>query len=285
MKKAKRSKLSRVEIKGNMPLRGVWRYFELNPNQRLLVENVKELVLLRAPEARDDILATVKAFPRLVSLQAEYDDACYRAASRINLSFTISAALLRLADTLETLSLTTAPTSYGFWINLKDYPPSLTSLNQMAKLKDLTMASIWIFVRQDPGNALQLPHILPSILVRLRLIDYWGTMGTKEFPDLYPEFPNSWNAAELYCNVLMTLGGDCSPHLPDLTEVTLVSKHFCEEEAHNRGGDDSQGHLVEISKTTQSKLRGFLRDLGIRFKLEMTVKSTAATRADWARIG
>lgn len=282
-------KLSRVEIKGNMLLRGVWQYFELNPNRKLVAENVKELVVLRALEARDDMLDTVRLFPRLVSLQAEYDDASYRPVPRINLSFTISSALLRLADTLETLSLTTAPTSYGFWINLKDHPPSMTSLDQMGKLKDLTTESIWLFGRQDPGIALHLPHLLPSTLVRLRLIDYWGTMGTNEYyPDFYPEFPNGWTTAEFYCNVLMTIGGDNSPHLPDLREVTLVSKRLCEEEeaqARDSGGHNGQVDLAENSEASLSKLRRLFRDLGIQFKLEMPVKSTAATEADWARIG
>jgi hypothetical protein len=284
-------RLRRVKIKGNIVYRVIWPLFEQNPNSRLLADIVKELVLLHTEGPRDDILATVMAFPRLVSLQAKYNNASYMANRRItsSLPFTISSALLRLADTLETLYLTTGPTSYGHWSYIENYPPTLTSLHQMGKLKDRTTESMWLFGRQEINIALQLPYLLPPSLVHFRLINYWGTTHTTP-PDFHqgtlkyhPDFPNGWTTAEFYCNVLMTLIGENSPSLPDLREVTLVSKQLCEElQANDSRGDQARSGSIE---KPLPKLRESLRIVGIQFNLEMQMESTAAARFDWARIG
>jgi hypothetical protein len=287
-------RLRRVETKGGILHRGIWALFKQNPKCRLLADNVKELVLLRTQGPRDDMSATVMAFPKLVSLQAEYDDGSYVVSPSIasNLPFTISSALLRLAETLETLSLTTGPTSYGHWSYIENYPPSLTSLHQMGNLKDLTTESMWLFGRQDVSIALRLPYLLPPTLVNFRLIDYWGT--THNTPHIHhpynlryhPEFPNHWNTAEFYCNVLMTLVGENMPPLPDLREATLVSKQLCEElQAEDSRGDQGQADPTVRPEEPLTKLRASLHAVGIQLNVEMPVKSTAAARFDWARIG
>ena len=287
-------RLRRVETKGGILHRGIWTLFKQNPKCRLLADNVKELVLLRTQGPRDDMLAMVMAFPKLVSLQAEYDDGSYVVSPRItsSLPFTISSALLRLAETLETLSLTTGPTSYGHWSYIENYPPSLTSLHQMGNLKDLTTESMWLFGRQDVSITLRLPYLLPPTLVNFRLIDYWGTTHNTphiHHPDnlkYHPEFPNQWNTAEFYCNVLMTLVGENMPPLPDLREVTLVSKQLCEElQAEDSRGDQGQADLTGSPEEPLSKLRASLHAVGIKISVEMPVKSTAAALFDWARIG
>lgn len=283
--------LRRIELKGNLALRDIWDYFMWDEYHMLLTDDVKELVLLRAGCALDDMLSTVMLFPRLVSLQAEYNDPSYRLDPHVNLTFTISSALLRLADTLETLSLTTGPESYGHWGYVEDYPPSLTTLHQMVKVTDLTTESIWLFGREGVSIALQLPHLLPPKLVRLRLIDYWGTSYDTP-PEYLPEslkyhpvFPNQWSTAEFYSSILMTLLGDTSPPFPDLREVTLVSKHLCEElQAGDSQGERDQTHLTSTAEHL-SKLCASFQISGIQFNLEMPVESEAATRADWARIG
>lgn len=170
-------RLRRVEIKGNLDHRGIWPWFTRYSNSRLVADNVKELIPMRKQGPRDEIMATIMMFPKLVSLQAEYDDASYMFSEQISptLPFTISSALLRLTNTLETLFLTTGPTSYGHWKYIEDYPPSLTSLHQMGKLKDLTTESMWLFGRQSISIALQLLCLLLPRLVCFRLIDYWGT--------------------------------------------------------------------------------------------------------------
>lgn len=283
--------LRRIEVKGSLALRDIWDYFMWDEYHMLLTDDVKELVLLRAGCALDDMLSTVMLFPRLVSLHAEYNDPSYRLHPHVNLTFTISSALLRLAETLETLSLTTGPGSYGHWANVEDYPPSLTTLHKMGKIKDLTTESIWLFGREGGSVAFQLPHLLPPNLVRFRLIDYWGTsheMPPEYLPEslkYHPAFPNQWSTAEFYSNTLMTLVGDNSPPLPDLREVTLVSKHLCEElQAGDSQGDRDQADLTSTAEHL-SKLRASFQILGIQFKLEMPVESEATTRAGWARIG
>ncbi|KAG8156867.1 hypothetical protein KVR01_013280 [Diaporthe batatas] len=286
-------RLRRVEIKGNLCHRGIWACFTQYPNSKLVADSVKELVLMRTQGPRDDIMATMLSFPKLVSLQAEYDDASYMFNTTITpaLPFTISSALLRLADTLETLSLTTGPTSYGHWSYIEDYPPSLTSLSQMSKLKDLTTESMWLFGRQDVGIALQIPHLLPPSLVRFRLIDYWGTTHDtpRDYqPDslkYYPDFPNQWTTAEFYSNVLMSLVRDSSPSLPDLGEVTLVSKQLYEEmPASDSQGEQDPADITEGHKGPLSNVSASLRAVGVQLNLEMPVESEAADRFDWARI-
>lgn len=284
--------LSRIEIKGALSLQEMWASFQRYPERKILAGNVKELVLLRAIHPQDEMLATVMMFPRLVSLQAEYDDASTRPGSIPIPGFTIAPALLRLADTLEILSLTTAPT-YNRWYHVNNYPHCLTSLDQMHKLKDFTTESMWIFGRHDPSIALQLPHLLPSSLVRFQLIDYWGTMATSgsarfypEPADFYPEFPNHWTAAEFYYHVLTAVGNEASSRFPDLRDITLVSKRLCEDAGMcNGGGGQGRSNVTESSQASMLRLREFFSDLGINFKLQMPVKSTAASQAGWARIG
>lgn len=285
--------LSRIEIKGPLYLQEMWHSFQGHPERMRLAEDVKELVFLRGIRPQDEMLATVMLFPRLVSLQAEYDDPSIRPENLPIPGFTISPALLRLADTLEVLSLTTAPTTNNRWLRVNDYPHSLTSLDQMHNLKDFTTESMWIFGRNDPSIALQLPHLLPSSLVRFQLIDFWGTMATSgcddfrpDPADFYPEFPNHWTAAEFYYHVLMALGNEVPSRFPDLREVTLVSKHLCEEARMcNGGGGQGRPHTTAGFHASMLSLREFFSDLGITFKLEMPVRSTAASQADWARIG
>lgn len=287
-------RLRRVEIKGNLDHRGIWPSFTRYPNSRLVADNVKESVMVRKQGPRDEIMATMMMFPKLVSLQAEYDDASYMFNEQITptLPFTISSALLRLTNTLEALSLTTAPTSYGHWKYIVDYPPSLTSLHQMGKLKDLTTESMWLFGRQDISIALQLPYLLPSRLVRFRLIDYWGTTHNtprNHQPDslkYYSDFPNEWSTAEFYHNILMALVSNNSPSIPYLKDVTLVSKQLCEElqASESRGGED-RPDLQESHEEPLAKLSASLSAVGIQFNLEMPAESEAAARFDWARIG
>lgn len=285
--------LRRIEIKGELMMQGIWNSFQRHPERKILAEDVKELVLLRACHPQDEMLATVMLFPRLVSLQAEYADASIRPGTLNVPGFTISPALLRLADTLEILSLTTAPTTNNRWFRVNDYPPSLTSLDEMHKLKDLTTESMWIFGRNDLSVALQLPQFLPPGLVRFQLIDYWGTMGPGESCDFYPqpaefypEFPNQWTPTEFYYYVLTAMGNEVSSRFPDLREVTLVSKHLCEEASMcNGGGGHGRSHSTAGYRASMLRLREFFRDLGISFKLEKPARSTAASEADWARIG
>lgn len=277
--------LSRIEIKGPLLLQEMWGGFQRYPERKILAGNVKELVLLRGIHPQDEMLATVMMLPRLISLQAEYDDPSIRPGGRPTPGLTITPALLRLAGTLEVLSLTTAPTTGNRWYHVDDYPRCLTSLDQMHKLKDFTTESMWIFGRIDTRIALQLPELLPSSLVRFQLIDYWGTMTTSESADFYPEFPNQWTAAEFYYHVLMAMGNEVSSRFTDLREIMLVSKHLCEEASMcNGGGGQRRSHTTTGSRASMLRLHEFFSDLGIEFKLEMPVRSTAASQADWAKI-
>jgi hypothetical protein len=293
------SRLRRVEIKGDMATRGLWTLFKQYPHCNLRAAyNVKELALLRTEGPCGDLLATVMAFPRLVSLQAEYDNFSYVRSLHNDpaLPSTISSALLRLSDTLETLSMTTRPGPPGsLYQTVLSYPPYLTGLNQMGRIKDLTTQALWLFGREDANIALQLPHLLPPSLVSLRLIDYWGSAHETQHYFLphdcryYPVLPNNWSPITFYYNVLMTLVVETTPTLPDLREVTLVSTQLCEElhggTHHGSSTLGGQADMMVSTEEAMSKLYEALQSVGIRFNLEMQVENEqVAARFEWARI-
>lgn len=192
-----------------------------------LAKNVEEVLVFCGDNPQDDMSAMV-AFPKLKSLRAEFRDGS--ASPLAFFSFPhkhpkIPGALLHVSKTLETLSLTTSPETHPAkdrW-QFKSYPSSLSTLNQMTKLKDLTTECIWLFGSTDPVIALQLPHLLPPSLVRLHLIDYWGDSDLAEF---YPEFPDGWSVLEFYFHVFQALRNECWMCNRDLREVTFASNYL-----------------------------------------------------------
>lgn len=135
--------------------------------EALLTDSVDEVSFLGGHQPQDEMVAIVALFPNLVSLYAEFRDGSARPGD-LHFPPEVSEDLPKVSETLETLSLTTSPETFPakcHWIMFESYPSSLTTLNQMIKLKDLTTESIWIFGTEDPAVALQLPHLLPPSLV------------------------------------------------------------------------------------------------------------------------
>lgn len=261
--------LRRVELNHQPPFREILgvlrRPMEIKTP---LTNSVDEVSLLRAYQPQDDMAAIVALFPNLVSLYAEFRDGSDRPPDNFDLPPEVSEALLNVSGTLETLSLTTSPETYpaeGHWVKFESYPPSLSTLNQMTKLKDLTTESIWLFGTEDPAVALQLPHLLPMTLVRLHLIDYWGNSNPTEF---YPEFPDSWNPLEFYTRVFEAVCNECSVRLPELREVTFTSNCFTSHSQTTLFNDgQAQEDETRITEESMQIVRLLFEQVGVRFRL------------------
>lgn len=261
--------LRRVELNRPPPFREILGMLQRRMEiETPLANSVDEVLLLRADQPQDDMAAIVALFPNLVSLNAEFTDGSNRPPGNLDLPPEASEALLNVSGTLETLSLTTSPETYpaeGHWVMFESYPPSLSTLNQMAKLKDLTTESIWLFGTEDPAVALQLPHLLPMTLVRLHLIDYWGNSNPAEF---YPEFPDSWTPLEFYTRVFWAVCNECSVRLPELREVTFTSNCF---NSHSQTTLFNNGQAREdetrITEESLQIVRLLFEQVGIKFRL------------------
>lgn len=189
-----------------------------------LAENVEDILVFCGDTAQDDMSGIV-AFPKLKSLRAEFRDGSTSIMDIFSYAHSppqIPEVLLNISETLETLSFTKSSETYPAedrWRS-KSYPPSLSTLNQMTKLKDLTTECIWLFGSADPAVALQLPRLLPPSLVRLHLIDYWDASDPAE---LHPDFPNGWSSLEFYFHVFQALHDECRTCNPHLKDVTFAS--------------------------------------------------------------
>ncbi|KAL2285381.1 hypothetical protein FJTKL_08300 [Diaporthe vaccinii] len=251
-----------------------------------LAENVEEVLVFCGDDPQDDMSAIV-AFPKLRTLRAEFRDG---SASPLEIfSFPhprprIPGALLNVSKTLETLCLTTSPETYpaeGRWES-KTYPSSLSTLNQMTKLKDLTTECIWLFGSADPAVALQLPHLLPPSLARLHLIDYWGNSNLAEF---YPEFPDGWSVLDFYVHVFQALRNECQVYNRDLKEVTFASNYLT---SHAEATAPFRGRFQDETEITQARLqilKVLFSQVGVIFNVLTHEESTAMIHARWANIG
>lgn len=244
--------------------------------EKPLTNNVDEVSLLCGHQPQDDMAAIVALFPNLVSLCGEFRDGSARPSFDFDLPPEASKALLNVSETLETLSLTTSPDTYpakGRWVNFESYPSSLSTLNQMTKLKDLTTESIWLFGTKDPAVALQLPHLLPPSLVRLHLIDYWGNYDPAEF---YPDFPDSWSPLEFYAHVFGAVCNECPVRLPELREVTFTSNCFKSRSqiALSNGGQAQQDE-TQITEDSMRIVRVLFEQVGVRFHLILSEIATS----------
>lgn len=257
-----------------------------DPKPPSLAENVEEVLVLCGDNPQDD-MSSIVAFPKLKSLRAEFRDGSARPLnffSPTNEGPLVPGALLNVSKTLETLSLTTSPRTYpaiGRWQS-KRYPSSLSTLNQMAKLKDLTTECVWLFGSADPAVALQLPHLLPPSLVRLHLIDYWGNSDPVEF---YPKFPNGWSPLEFYVHVLHALRDECQMHNRGLREVTFASKYL---NSHAEATAPFSSRFQDETETTQAPmqiLKTLFSQVGVNFNIITPEESTAMIHARWANMG
>lgn len=274
-------KLRRLEVKQSPNFRAISR----NVQQTVgTLNNMKELLFFSGRLDQGDMAAMVSAFPRLVSLRAEFRHLSNN-PSFLALPSGTSEALLNVSGTLETLSLATYPAE-GDWFRSKSSPSSLPSslstLNQMVKLKDLTVESIWLFGTQYPDVALQLSHLLPASLVRLHLVDRWGDSEPAHF---YPGFPEDWSPLVFYEGLVQALCKECHTYFSGLREVTFASSYLyfhaqATTPCSTRGQDEPGTIQAHIQKFKHS-----LENFGVKFSIVDPEASPTIVHGDWANIG
>lgn len=267
--------LRRVKLKHPPPFREILDMLRRPTEAETpLTDSVEEVSLLCGYQPQDDMAAIVALFPNLVSLYAEFRDGSDRPPDNFDLPPEASEALLNVSGTLETLSLTTSPETYpakGHWVKFESYPSSLSTLNQMTKLKDLTTESIWLFGTEDPAVALQLPHLLPPSLVRLHLVDYWGESAPAEF---YPEFPDSWTPLEFYTHVFRAVCNECSVRLPKLRDVTFTSNCFKSHSQTTLSNGGQAQDETQITEDSMQIVKLLFEQVGIKFRLILRETTT-----------
>lgn len=259
--------LRHIELKDPPLFRDIlWR--KVGIKRPLPRDNVEKLSLWRACQPQDDMAAITASFPNLVFLHAEFRDGSCRPPDRLSLPPEVSEALLHVSGTLETLSLTTSSETCpakGRWVFYESYLSSLTTLNHMNKLKNLTTESIWLFGTKEPATALQLSHLLPQSLVHVELIDYWGNDNPAEF---YPEFPNSWTPLEFYTHVFESLCNECLERLPELRAVTFSRTRFNSRLQIAISSDgQAQQDQTQITEESMETVRLLFQQVGVVFRL------------------
>ncbi len=266
----------RVELKGPFFFRSVRVFAEKFWFNRVVSESVRELLHFRPAEVDDDQVGLLTTFPKLVSLEAEYNAGHFLFAQ--SNSTTFSEALCTVSGTLETLSLTTAPGS--FW-NGNIVLPLLPPLHQMAALKHLTTESIWLFGRQDLLSTPRLVNVLPRSLSCLRLIDYWGSSDVSIFG---PLAPSSSNLLELYDRAFSGLHYNWSTHLPNLKSIVLQVSDPSQPHTATESGSSSRD-LPADARAFELKFQALFAGLGVRFSIFASDMSDVQRRSSWANVG
>lgn len=228
-------------------------------------------------------MALTTIFPKLVSLEAEYDDG----SRKINdLDTTVSEALLNVSGTLENLSLTTSPEAS--WSD-ENVLPQLLNLNRMIALEHLTTESIWLFGRGESFTTLQLLDILPGSLVRFHLIDYWGNSNIDAF---CPHFPNALSLLGFYDQLFSTLHKNYSTRLHNFRDITLALHFLSSRGTRASSGnttaiaDESNGQDIRADiRAFSHKFQNSFASVGIRFSVVAPETLEVKFQSSWANVG
>ncbi|KAK3360437.1 hypothetical protein B0T25DRAFT_130099 [Lasiosphaeria hispida] len=256
--------LRRIELNGTMRLP-----LERERNGDIVSNTVRELAVFRNFYSDFEFSDLVSAFPKLVSLEAEYLDGGPSPLMTPGWNFArpeLSLALLRIADTLETLSLTSGLKSSSGVVLSGGIPPLLRLLDQMTALKHLTTESIWLFGRMGENTmAPSFPSSeavnLPSSLVSFHLIDFWGVSVTL-LRMFYPKFPSDWTALEFYRHQLQELLVACTS---SLSILNLRDVKFATRLPQLRHGNAWDGPTDPLQSLIQ--FRDLFGAAGVRFSV------------------
>ena len=255
--------IHRVEVKGSLLFGRTQHFAQKYWQAQVLSEGVKELLHFRSHD-HDDILGIFSVFPKLASLEVEYD-----AESSHSDPTKVSEALLNISKTLENPSLTTVPRKP--WRDA-DMLPLLPTLNQMAVLKHLTTESIRLFGRRDPLSIPQPADILPTSLSCFRLIDYWGTSDTNIFG---PPLPNSLSLLEFYDQAFSNLYENCATRLHNLKSILLA--------LHSTSGGNGQDPPADV-QVFLLKFQALFAGIGVRFSIIESEMLKFQFQSFWANI-
>ncbi|GAB1319659.1 hypothetical protein MFIFM68171_09869 [Madurella fahalii] len=239
---------------------------KLPPTVSAAAERVRELVLYRDFHSADELSRLVESFPNLISLEAECRDPfVFRRPAPVNPFL----ALLSLADTLETLNLTSGLNSWSS-VRVWNALPLLQFLDRMICLKHLTTESIWLFGNQCFGQWPPKDVIaLPPSLVSFRLVDYWGVGGKavrNPATRYYPDF-RTWTPIGFYYHHFSSLQEERVARLPNFSEFTFVTSWLHLTRASLVTDGPSNEQLLEDAAEYEEEWRSLFAGAGVRFSV------------------
>lgn len=320
--------LRRVELKGSIRFNAilnprVWGSNNPNPaaarfraprNLLLLPQpvgaNVQELVMHRLEVVKWDVIQSI--FPNLERLVTVFQDGEWRRHRRRNLPASETPLARLLPDlgrsitlyqtTLRSLTVTGFMSSNGemtrdgyksnadmgqWWI-VADIPPLLSPGLPQVPLTELTTDCVWLFGREDPSTAYQIPSLLPSSLVSLHLIDYWAVPVDEEVVEegqrlgYYPVFPSGLTPLGFLDKVFAILHDSCAAEHARLKHITLSSPMF-DEDGRWSTPDTQPVDRADV-RAWQAKAGSAFSRIGVRFSFTNMNKMEKSIRASWARM-
>ncbi|KAE9372621.1 hypothetical protein N431DRAFT_439698 [Stipitochalara longipes BDJ] len=271
--------LERIEIKGI----NHWRIMfpdDTGLKPELVNGNAKELILRRAWHPQGSIPVIGSVFPNLRRLYAEWDDGSSDTLPGFQwpTDRDICKGLSKMKQTLEVLHLTTTPGSSWQRSNF----PSLLSpaLGRMTALKHLTTETLWLFGKINP-SALDIESLLPSSLVSLHLVDYWGVSEGKEF---YLDFSDGSSPLEFLTKTMRHLHIGCYTSLSKLKAVRLTSPYFsCFFGGGTQYGLKEDGYRKDVQDFIDNSLQSF-GEVSVEFSVAPYDSLEAHGQWPWSHI-
>jgi hypothetical protein len=159
----------------------------------------------------------------------------------------------------------------------------------MKTLKHLTTESIWLFGRDAPLFAPQLPDALPRSLVHFDLIDYWGTSQSESFgPPLQGR-----SLLGFYDHIFETLHEHRSERLPNLREISLALHCLRSLQSRRKDRDSDTTSTVDVGDgeglpadvlAFWQKFRVLFAGIGVRFTVVAPEIIDTQLRLPWANV-
>lgn len=290
--------------------------FYAPPNLLLLPQpvapKVREIVMHRLQAAQWGVLQ--RLFPNVERLVAVFQDGEWRYRYRhwnssplpetpiLLLIPDLGRAIHLFQGTLRSLTVTGflsnngETTREGYESNARkgqewavaDISPLLSPGLPHVPLTELTTDCVWLFGREDPSVAYQVPSLLPSSLASLHLIDYWAVPVDEEVVEggerlsYYPVFPSGLAPLAFLDEVFAILRNSCAAEHARLESITLSSPLF--DEGGRWSTPDTQPIDRSDVQTWSENVRIAFSKIGVRFSFTTMKHLETNMRSSWARI-
>ncbi|KAK0641343.1 hypothetical protein B0T16DRAFT_461416 [Cercophora newfieldiana] len=270
-------KIESVEIKGTVS----WRELQTRGSEwqppAVSSDSVKQLILTRAIHPEDSMSTIVDTFPKLEALYAEFVETSHAGTYRAWLTREhFQNALASLGDTLETLHFTSAPGETWQFIGIE--PLLYPVLKDMSVLKHLVVEFAWLIDRNNLPLVFDEVY-LPSGLVSLHLLDFWGASRS----EYYPKFPDGMEPLGFLAVVLNgLLEGNRLGRFPDLKAVKISSP--CFETLGRRKSTEVDGVTAKEASNFDFFFKRVFKDLGVELSLGGIDKRTEHGQWSWSSI-
>jgi len=267
---------------------------------------VQELVMHRLGVAKWDFLPSI--FPNLERLVTVFQDGEWRCHPKrpppeipasllppdLGRSITKYQGTLRSLTATGFLSNNGKTTSEGYSCNadighiwaITGLPPLLSPGLPQVPLTELTTDCVWLFGREDPSTAYEVPSLLPSSLVSLHLIDYWAVPVDEEVVErgerlgYYPMFPSSLTPIHFLEKVFTILHSSCAAEHARLKHITLSSPIF--DETGRWSTPDTQPLDRADVQLWKENASNTFSQIGVRFSFTTMRELERGIRSSWA---